>query len=48
MLFLHDLTRMAEDGYRSADPDIATRCWRKAAQSVPVLHVWNKADAAPR
>ncbi|TAK88525.1 MAG: tRNA modification GTPase, partial [Aquabacterium sp.] len=41
VLFLHDLTRMAEPAYAQADADIAQRL----PQGVPVVHVFNKADA---
>lgn len=47
VLFLHDLTRQDAEDYRSADADIARVLAQKLPQSVPVLHVWNKADAAP-
>ncbi|HEX5354638.1 MAG TPA: tRNA uridine-5-carboxymethylaminomethyl(34) synthesis GTPase MnmE [Aquabacterium sp.] len=41
VLFLHDLTRMAEPAYAQADADIA----RRLPEGVPVVHVFNKADA---
>ncbi|MBI5925146.1 MAG: tRNA uridine-5-carboxymethylaminomethyl(34) synthesis GTPase MnmE [Aquabacterium sp.] len=41
VLFLHDLTRMAEPAYVQADADIA----RRLPEGVPVVHVFNKADA---
>jgi tRNA modification GTPase len=44
VLFLHDLTRAAEPAWRAADADIAARL----PGGVPVLHVWNKLDAAPQ
>ncbi|UST54294.1 tRNA uridine-5-carboxymethylaminomethyl(34) synthesis GTPase MnmE [Comamonadaceae bacterium OTU4NAUVB1] len=43
VLFLHDLTRIAEPTWRAADADIAGRL----PGGVPVLDVWNKLDAAP-
>ncbi len=43
VLFLHDLTRIAEPAWRAADADIAGRL----PGGVPVLDVWNKLDAAP-
>ena len=41
VLFLHDLTRVADTGYAQADADIAARL----PAGVPVVHVFNKADA---
>ena len=41
VLFLHDLTRAEEPAYRAADEAIAA----KLPQDVPVVEVWNKADA---
>jgi tRNA modification GTPase len=41
VLFLHDLTRRDESAYVQADMDIAARL----PQGVPVVHVFNKADA---
>ncbi len=46
VLFLHDLTRQDAEDYRSADAEIAQTLAQKLPASVPVLHVWNKADAA--
>lgn len=48
VLFLHDLTRQDAEDYRSADAEIAQTLAQKLPASVPVLHVWNKADAMPR
>ena len=45
VLFLHDLTRMQEDGYRAADVQIAATLREQLPASVPVMQVWNKADA---
>jgi tRNA modification GTPase len=42
VLFLHDLTRMADPAYAQADADIAARL----PQGATVLHIFNKADAA--
>jgi tRNA modification GTPase len=47
VLFLHDLTRAAEPAYAAADADILRLLQQKLPASVPVLHVWNKQDAAP-
>ena len=41
VLFLHDLTRADEPAYAQADADIAERL----PPGVPVVHVFNKADA---
>ncbi|MDO9235346.1 MAG: tRNA uridine-5-carboxymethylaminomethyl(34) synthesis GTPase MnmE [Aquabacterium sp.] len=43
VLFLHDLTRVDDAVYAQADAAIAARL----PQGVPVVHVFNKADAAP-
>ncbi|MGF6210368.1 tRNA uridine-5-carboxymethylaminomethyl(34) synthesis GTPase MnmE [Comamonas sp. 4034] len=45
VLFLHDLTRMQEDSYRAADVQIAATLREQLPASVPVMQVWNKADA---
>jgi tRNA modification GTPase len=44
VIFLHDLTRAADDGYARADAEIAARL----PQGSTVIDVWNKADLAPR
>lgn len=44
VLFLHDLTRAAAPDYQAADEAIA----RKLPREVPVVDVWNKADAVVR
>jgi len=46
VLFLHDLTRQSEPAYKAADADIETTLQQTVAAHVPVLHVWNKADAS--
>jgi tRNA modification GTPase len=47
VLFLHDLTRIDAPEY-IAEESIVTRLIAvKVPESVPVLDVWNKADAAP-
>lgn len=46
VLFLHDLTRLAEPGHAALDTDIATRLAAAVGGRVPVVHVFNKADAA--
>ncbi len=45
VLFLHDLTRQADAAYIAADAQIAHNLKEKLSNHVPVLHLWNKADA---
>jgi tRNA modification GTPase len=45
VLFLHDLTRAAETTYREADAAIARTLAGHLSAKVPVLDIWNKADA---
>ena len=47
LLFLHDLTRIGQIEYRAADADIRSSLSQKLPAGVPVIDVWNKADAAP-
>jgi len=47
VLFLRDLTRQHLADYRAADADIARMLAQRLPARVPVLDVWNKADAAP-
>jgi tRNA modification GTPase len=46
VLFLHDLTRKYAPDYIAADQDVARLMAEKIAVKVPVVHVWNKLDAA--
>jgi len=46
VLFLHDLTRIQDPIYLQADADIGVRLADALGGRVPVLHVFNKADAA--
>ncbi len=46
VLFLHDLTRMRQPDYQAGDAEIATTLRHKLPSRVPVIDVWNKADAA--
>ena len=46
VLFLHDLTRQQVPDYVAGDAEIASTLARKLPASVPVIDVWNKADAA--
>ena len=45
VLFLHDLTRMGDAAYAAADADIARALAQRVPASVPVVDIWNKADA---
>jgi tRNA modification GTPase len=45
VLFLHDLTRQADAAYAAADAQIQQTLQDKLDAHVPVLHLWNKADA---
>ena len=45
VLFLHDLTRMEDGDYRAADAHIAATLRQQLPYKVPVMQVWNKADA---
>jgi tRNA modification GTPase len=47
VLFLHDLTRAGDAGYEAADAAIARMLEQKLSADVPVVDVWNKADAVP-
>jgi tRNA modification GTPase len=46
VLFLHDLTRADEVAYAAADADIARLLAQRVPAAVPVIDIWNKADAA--
>jgi len=46
VLFLHDLTRVASADYAAADADIARSLALRVPAAVPVIDIWNKADAA--
>jgi len=46
VLFLHDLTRQALANYQAGDSDIARTLQQTLPSGVPVIDVWNKADAA--
>ncbi|RST50710.1 tRNA uridine-5-carboxymethylaminomethyl(34) synthesis GTPase MnmE [Variovorax sp. MHTC-1] len=47
VLFLHDLTRAERPEYADADAEIMRLLSEKLPESVPVLDVWSKQDAAP-
>ncbi len=46
VLFLHDLTRCFAMDYIAADADISWALGQKLPKNIPVIHVWNKSDAA--
>jgi tRNA modification GTPase len=46
VLFLHDLTRISEATYQAADQAIAQTLDEQLSARVPVVHVYNKQDAA--
>ena len=45
VLFLHDLTRCDRADYAAADAQIAAQLAQKISHQVPIIDVWNKADA---
>ena len=45
VLFLHDLTRCAAADYAAADAQIAALLAQKLGRQVPIIDIWNKADA---
>ncbi len=45
VLFLRDLSRAQDPGYLAADAAIAGTLARQLTSQVPILEVWNKADA---
>jgi tRNA modification GTPase len=45
VLFLHDLTRSETMKYIADDEEIARAMAQKLPKHVPVIHLWNKADA---
>jgi tRNA modification GTPase len=45
VLFLHDLTRKNDAAYAADDAQIQEILQKKLDSHVPVLHLWNKADA---
>jgi tRNA modification GTPase len=46
VLFLHDLTRADDATYAAADQEIARTLTQRVPAAVPVIDIWNKADAA--
>ncbi|MBN9405717.1 MAG: tRNA uridine-5-carboxymethylaminomethyl(34) synthesis GTPase MnmE [Burkholderiales bacterium] len=47
VLWLHDLTRQGEADYAAGEQHIAEGLATRSAAGVPLLHLWNKHDAAP-
>jgi tRNA modification GTPase len=47
LLLLHDLTRAQDPDYRAADAAIRDSLSARLPSGVPVVEVWNKADAVP-
>ena len=47
VLLLHDLTRVGQPDYAAEDAAIAAAMAERLPAAVPVLHLWNKHDAAP-
>ena len=45
VLFLHDLTRADRSDYQAGDADIRAMLTHKLPAGVPVIDIWNKADA---
>jgi tRNA modification GTPase len=45
VLFLHDLTRTGQSDYQAGDAAIRTTLAKQLPVGVPVIDVWNKADA---
>jgi tRNA modification GTPase len=48
VVFLHDLTRAQDTAYQEGDARIAAALSADIDPAIPVLQVWNKADAAVR
>ena len=47
VLWLHDLTRQHDADYAAGEQHIAEGLATRSAAGVPLLHLWNKHDAAP-
>ncbi|MBK6868901.1 MAG: tRNA uridine-5-carboxymethylaminomethyl(34) synthesis GTPase MnmE [Burkholderiales bacterium] len=47
VLLLHDLTRLNAPDYQAEDRRIAATLAERLSRDVPLLHLWNKRDAAP-
>ncbi len=46
VLFLHDLTRLGSSEYMADDRTISRILESKLSSSVPIINIWNKADAS--
>lgn len=47
VVFLQDLTRVADPAWRAADEALLRQLRGRVPPALPVLQLWNKADAAP-
>jgi len=47
VMFMHDLTRHDTAKYRADDADIMRAMALKLPKNVPIIEIWNKADAVP-
>jgi tRNA modification GTPase len=45
VLFVHDVLRKDDPVYQAADAEIAKTLERSLPKQIPVVHIWNKADA---
>ena len=45
VLFVHDVLRQGEPAYQVADAEIAQTLASNLPKQIPVVHIWNKADA---
>ena len=45
VLFVHDVLRKDESAYKAADAEISQTLVASLPKKIPVLHIWNKADA---
>ena len=45
VLFVHDVLRKDDPVYQAADTEIAKTLERSIHKQIPVVHIWNKADA---
>jgi tRNA modification GTPase len=45
VLFVHDVLRKEELAYQAADAEIAQTLSTNLSKQIPVVHIWNKADA---
>ena len=45
VMFVHDVLRKDEPAYQAADAEIANTLSTSLPKQIPVVHIWNKADA---